>query len=99
MAAMRRTAAFLAALLVVCLLAVPVAAQSPTSPPTSAEYDLGRCVSALPPPGCGDAPKASGDRGGWAQMLLFGIVAAGMAAIAIVVIRSTRRRDRAMRAS
>jgi hypothetical protein len=68
-----------------------------TTPPTSAPYDLGRCVSALPPPGCGEKPKASGDRGGWEQILLFGIVTGAMAGIGLVIVRSTIRRDRATR--
>jgi hypothetical protein len=96
----RAIAAVVVALVVVVVLVGgggPVSAQGTTTPPTSAGYGFDRCVSALPPPDCDEKPEASGDRGGWAQLLLFGVVTAGMAGIAVVIIRSTIRRDRAHR--
>ena len=47
------------------------------------------CVSALPRPECG-----SKERGGWRQGVLFGVVVAGLAAIALRVGFGVRRRDR-----
>jgi hypothetical protein len=45
---------------------------------------------------CGVKPQHSGDRGGAAQTALFGLVLAGMALIFLVIVRSTRARDRAI---
>lgn len=87
---MHRLLAALALLLV--LVAAPASAQGadPSIPPTSG-FDIGQCVSALPKPGCGDEPQASGDRGGAAQVALFGIMTAAMATIGVVIAVSTRR--------
>lgn len=72
-------------------LAAPAPAQVSPTPPTTAPYDLDDCVSAVPKPGCGAAPDESGDRGGWAQYLVLGVLMAGLAVIGTVVVRSTRR--------
>lgn len=45
------------------------------------ERDLTQCISSNPLPGCGREPTSSSDRGGWQQLLLFGILIAGMGAI------------------
>lgn len=72
-------------------LAAPAGAQEPSGPPTSAPFDLDDCVSAIPKPGCGTEPTSSGDRGGWAQYAVFGVMVAGLAVVGTVVVRSTRR--------
>jgi hypothetical protein len=86
---------FVAALLVV-LAANPGSAQaiavSPsTTVATSDDLDLGKCVSALPPPTCGEKPKAPGDPGGAAQIALFTIMVGGLVFIGSVIVRSTRK--------
>ena len=45
------------------------------------DRDLTQCISSNPLPGCGREPTSSGDRGGWQQLLLFGILIVGMGAI------------------
>jgi hypothetical protein len=46
-------------------------------------------------PNSGQAPEFSGDRGGWAQITLFGMVTAGMLAIFVRVGFSVRQRTKA----
>ena len=86
-------------------LTLAVGAASPaaaTVPPEATEenvyLDLERgvneCISALPKPGCGREPVDSGDRGGWQQFLVFGVLMAGMAGIGTRVVFSVRSRDR-----
>ena len=57
------------------------------------ERDVTTCISSNPLPGCGREPTSPGDRGGWQQLLLFGIMFAGMAAIFTRVYFSVRSRD------
>lgn len=45
----------------------------------------------IPQPGEGTAPENPGDRGGWEQLALFGVMVLGLAAIAFVVVRGTKR--------
>lgn len=59
------------------------------------ERDVSDCISAMPKPGCGREPTSSGDRGGWQQLLLFGVLMLGMAGIGVRVAHSVRARDRA----
>lgn len=92
---MRFMARLLVATLAVVALAGPAGAATST-PPTSAAYDTDDCVTALPKPGCGTEPEASGDRGGAAQLALFGIMTGGLAVIATVIVRSARRQRRAV---
>jgi hypothetical protein len=47
------------------------------------------CISALPRPGCG-----SEERSDWRQGVLFGVVAAGLAAIGVRIAIGVRRRGR-----
>lgn len=58
------------------------------------ERDLTQCISSNPLPGCGREPTSPGDRGGWQQFLLFGIMVTGMGIIFWRVGRSIRARDR-----
>ncbi len=68
----------------------PANAAAETSP--SLERPLDDCISALPPPGCGHAPEQPGDRGGWMQWTLFGLMVLGLAFIGWRVVRGARRR-------
>ena len=52
----------------------------------------------IPKPNSGVAPQQPGDRGGWMQTLLFGLVLAGMATVVGVIARGTAMRTRAMQA-
>lgn len=45
----------------------------------------------VPRPGEGTAPEEPGDRGGWAQLALFALMLGAMVAIAVVVVRGTKR--------
>ena len=58
------------------------------------ERDLTLCISSNPLPGCGREPTGPGDRGGWQQFLLFGIMLTGIGLIFWRVGRSIRARDR-----
>lgn len=74
-----------------------------TVPPTSdvpndfmdLERDLTQCISSNPLPGCGRQPTSPGDRGGWQQFLLFGIMMSGIGIIFWRIVRSIRVRDQA----
>lgn len=47
--------------------------------------------SIIPRPGSGRAPEDPGDRGGWEQVALLGVVVGALALIAALVVRSARR--------
>ena len=51
-----------------------------------ADRDLTECISSMPKPGCGSSAK-----GGWRQMVVFGLVLAGLGFIATRVIFTARR--------
>jgi hypothetical protein len=68
------------------------AQSSPTS--TTLAGDVGN-QSVIPLPNSGKAPESSGDRGGWEQLLLFGIMAAGCAFIFGRVLWAGHQRSRA----
>jgi len=81
----------------------PTVPEAPTSIPVTPdtvndfldlERDLTTCISSNPLPGCGREPTSPGDRGGWQQLLLFGIMLGGMAIIFVRVYFSVRSRDR-----
>lgn len=98
---MRRTLLLL--LVAVLSLGAPVAgtasATAPPDPSTSAplqtspptERELSECLSALPKPGCGYEPQQAGDRGGWLQWTLFGLMIVGLAFIGWRVVSGARR--------
>ncbi len=92
-------------LLIMSVVALTIGAGGPavaTVPPVATEeneyLDLERsvteCISALPKPGCGREPVDSGDRGGWQQLAVFGVLMAGMAGIGVRVAFAVRSRDR-----
>ncbi len=80
----------------------PVEAVGATIPPEATEENvyldiergLNDCISALPKPGCGREPVDAGDRGGWQQYLVFGVLMTAMAGIGTRVALSVRKRDR-----
>jgi hypothetical protein len=51
--------------------------------------------SVIPAPNSGREPSESGDRGGWAQLTLFGIMAAGSAIIFGRVLWAAHQKSRA----
>lgn len=57
------------------------------------ERSLTECISSNPPPGCGRVPTSPGDRGGWQQLVLFGVMMGGISVIFVRVVRAVRRRD------
>ncbi len=79
---------------------VPESPTPDSSPPDTVndfmdlERDVTECISSNPLPGCGREPTSPGDRGGWQQLLLFGIMLGGMAVIFVRVFFSVRSRDR-----
>jgi hypothetical protein len=80
-------------------LAGTASATAPPDPSTTApvqtspalERDLSECISAVPKPGCGYQPQQAGDRGGWLQWSLFGLMIVGLAFIAWRVVVGARR--------
>lgn len=70
----------------------------PVSPEENVYLDLERgvneCISALPKPGCGREPVDAGDRGGWQQFLVFGVLMTAMAGIGTRIVFSVRKRAR-----
>jgi hypothetical protein len=97
----RRT--LLLVLVAVLSLGVPVAgrasATAPPGPSTTApaqtapalERDVSECISAVPQPGCGYEPQQAGDRGGWLQWTLFGVMLVALAFIGWRVVLGVRR--------
>ena len=85
---------------VVVLVVGPGAPVWATVPPVPIEenvyLDLERgvneCISALPKPGCGREPVDAGDRGGWQQFLVFGVLMTAMAGIGTRIVFSVRKR-------
>jgi hypothetical protein len=87
------TAAVLSALLLVAAPATrSVAADA--DPTTTLPIDSGD-RSVIPAPNTGHEPTDSGDRGGWEQLLLFGIMATGSLIIFGRVLWAGRQRSRA----
>ena len=70
--------------------------QIDTVPPNDDELNLSTCVGLYPKPGCGTEPQASGDRGGGAQLALFGVLVAALCVIGVRIARAIVARDRAM---
>lgn len=73
----------------VALPAVPVAAAQPAST-TSTTLDPS-ATGILPRPNSGAPPGDPGDRGGWAQGLVFALTLAGIGVVVAMVVRSSRR--------
>lgn len=73
----------------------PISEQVPsTNEFLDLERDLSQCISSNPLPGCGREPTSAGDRGGWQQLLLFGIMMGGIAVIFWRITHAIRSRDR-----
>lgn len=53
--------------------------------------DGGARPRTIPRPGEGKAPENPGDRGGWEQLALFGVMLGAMAGIGVVIFRGGRR--------
>ncbi|MFZ8900964.1 MAG: hypothetical protein ACO2Y7_04655 [Ilumatobacteraceae bacterium] len=95
----RTVRALVAAIALTVGLGAPAVATVPPEVPEENVYlDLERsmteCISALPKPGCGREPVDSGDRGGWQQLLVFGVLMTAMAGIGVRVAFSVRSRSR-----
>ena len=104
----RATAAALLALCVpvvaVLLAWAPVAAASAgpvdRSPTTSVPLARGdELGNSLPLPNSGSAPRDAGDRGGAAQVAVFGLVVVGIGFIGLMVAREVRRGRRRLEAT
>ncbi|MSO60139.1 MAG: hypothetical protein EXQ63_07425 [Ilumatobacteraceae bacterium] len=71
-----------------------------TTDSTTYVYDLqedpAQCINSNPRPNCGKAPEQPGDRGGWLQYTVFGIMIAGLSFIGFKMFRGVARRDRAI---
>ena len=72
------------------------AASGDTATTTTLPVDQGD-RSVIPAPNTGRAPQDAGDRGGWAQLLLFGIMAVGSMIIFGRVLWAGHQRSRANR--
>ncbi|HEY8093417.1 MAG TPA: hypothetical protein VID93_06520 [Acidimicrobiales bacterium] len=89
-------AAVLSAMVLVACLATPStpSTAADTAPTTTLPLDSGD-RSVIPAPNSGHEPVDSGDRGGWEQLLLFGIMAAGSILIFGRVLWAGHQRSRA----
>lgn len=68
----------------------PVSAQ--TGPTTTLEEGLeGNLGRMIPRPNSGREPESPGDRGGWLQLTVMGVMVGGLIVIGGLVIRESRR--------
>ena len=83
----------------VALVAGPatMARAATVAPPTTTALTVLPIPSGIELPNSGQAPEFSGDRGGWAQLTLFGVMTAGMLVIFIRVCVAVRLRTKARR--
>jgi hypothetical protein len=93
----RRVAAVLAVMVALSAGPTTVARAATTTPPTTAAPSVLPMPSGIELPNSGQAPEFSGDRGGWAQLTLFGMMTAAMLAIFIRICLAVRLRTRARR--
>ena len=70
------------------------ASTTTTTVAMSDDSSVGQTKSIIPKPNSGSAPVNSGDRGGSAQLGLFGLLVIAIATIVTVVVRSTIRNGR-----
>ncbi len=75
----------------------PVARAETVSPPSTTAVTVLPMPSGIELPNSGQAPVFSGDRGGWAQLTLFGVMTAGMLAIFVRICFAVRLRTKARR--
>jgi hypothetical protein len=80
--------------LAAALLLGPAARATAQSTTTTLPVDPGD-RSVIPAPNSGREPSESGDRGGWAQLAVFGIMAAGSAVIFGRVLWAGHQRSQA----
>lgn len=59
-------------------------------PPVPAD-EVGDDPHIIPRPGTGKAPERPGDRGGWGQLLVLGVVIGGVATVGLLAWRSSVR--------
>jgi hypothetical protein len=74
---------------------LPAGAQSPpssASTTTLPEPAPGVPGQIIPEPGSGEEPEDPGDRGGWLQLTVLGLVLGGLGVIVGFVVRDARRR-------
>lgn len=98
---MRRTTITTAVLMVllvpvaiVAALAVPVGAADEDEPATTTQQvadEDSPLGDIIPRPNSGRAPDSPNDPGGWQQYMVFGLIVGGMAAIVLLVRRSSKR--------
>ena len=60
------------------------------------ENDPSACLNSNPRPNCGKKPQQSGDRGGWMQYTVMGVMLGALGVIATVLISNVIKRDRAI---
>ncbi len=69
-----------------------VATETDTTPTTQVETDgPSPAGNILPRPGSGQAPESAGDPGGWLQYTVFGLIIGGVALIALLVARESKK--------
>ena len=85
----RRALALLAALACVVVLAVPVAAQDPTT--TTSTTVAVPSQDIIPRPNSGSEPQEAGDRGGTLQLGLLALVVVAIGGTVLVLVRQSRR--------
>lgn len=72
----------------------PAQAQAPAQPTTTLIVEDRDPNGVIPQPNSGQAPQASGDRGGWAQLTLLGLIVTFLVVMFGVIARSTVRHTR-----
>lgn len=75
---------------------VPAVQVADTTPLSNLENEPSACLNSNPKPNCGVKPHASGDRGGWMQYTVFGVMLSALAVIGTVLVRNVIKRDRAI---
>ncbi len=75
---------------------VPSEVVSDTSPYANLQNEPSACLNSNPKPNCGVKPQAPGDRGGWMQYTVFGVMLSALAVIGTVLVRNVIKRDRAI---
>ena len=94
---LRRLVAALAVTAVVMAGPAGMAFAADTGATTTVVTNVLPMPSGIELPNSGQAPEFSGDRGGWAQLTLFGVMSAGMLGIFVRVCYATRQRTKARR--
>jgi hypothetical protein len=85
------------AIAVTSSLGAPLMAAAQSDPNGQVDGPLApESPSALPRANSGRAPVQAGDRGGALQLALFGVLVGGLATIGTVIVRSSRRHNRAI---